>query len=105
MTKKQSVGAADDPQTRGLAEQLIRHGYYQISIAHRTVARLPSGKSGREALAEACGRTDAWEWAYMLGEGAATDQYLRCYADEPLRKTLDAPTWAAFKKAGGRTCR
>ncbi len=80
------------------AQRLINARYYQISSAHRTVARLPEGLTGRQALAAASGDP---EWAGQLGERAAGDYYLRCYGKDTL--TLDAPTFIEFRRLGGST--
>lgn len=83
------------------AKEAIRLGYYQVSRKHRMVARLPDGKTGVQALAEASGRPD---WARMLGETNAGDQFLRCYTDRGgLCVTLDRETFEEFRRLGGDT--
>jgi hypothetical protein len=90
------------------AKDLLRRGYYQISLKHRTVARLPTGLTGREALYKEeirRGRDeeDAWRWAYGMNESCAIDQYCRVHAmANDLSVTLDKETFAAFKRLGGR---
>ncbi len=86
-------------------EKIIREGYYQVSGKYRTVCKLPEGKTGIEALAEASGKP---EWAALLGETGAGDQYLRCYAlnrKPEDRLELSIGQWAAFKKLGGGSYR
>lgn len=86
------------------AQELIDEGWYQVSRRWRTVARLPDGKTGVQALTEAETRRDAEKWAKMLGEGSAGDHFLRCHANKDgLWKELDVPTFAAFRKLGGDT--
>jgi len=75
--------------------------WYQVSRRHHTVACLPEGKSGVEALAEASGRP---EWAEGLKERSAGDQYLRCYAQkEGNWMELNSTQFRQFRDAGGST--
>jgi hypothetical protein len=78
--------------------KLLGGEWFQVSRRYRIVARLPEGKTGIEALSEASGRP---EWAAGLRETNAGDQFLRVYATDT--RTLDRPTFAAFRKAGGGT--
>ncbi len=82
------------------AQRLIDEGWCQTSSKYRLVSRLPEGKTGREALAEA---SDREEWATCMGESSAGDYYLRTYAKGDLEMTLDIATWTAYKKLGGGT--
>lgn len=86
------------------ATRLLEEGYYQVSSAHRMLAKLPEGKTGRMALYEAAKheRTDAWQWAFSMGEPSAADQYLRVYANSII---VSPAVFAAFKRLGGRTAR
>lgn len=80
----------------------VAAGYRQISRRYRTVARLPEGKTGKEALRTAA-RRDVYDvdgWVETLGEEAAASRYLRCYATD--RLTLTREEFDAFLKEGGR---
>ncbi len=72
--------------------------YFQTSIKHRTVGKLPDGMTGIVALAKASKRR---KWAELLGERSAGDHFLRVYGTETL--TLDIETWIAYKRLGGGT--
>lgn len=91
------------------ARQLIAEGWHQVSRAYRTLARLPDGKTGVEALIDAELRSKhphfrLREWAEGLGERSAGNHYLRCYAKQDLNWCeLDVPTFVAFRKLGGGT--
>jgi hypothetical protein len=89
------------------AKEIIADGWYQVSRRFRTVARLPDGMTGIEALARDARKSygrDSEEWANMLGERSAGDHWLRCFADKKgCWKELDQPTFDAFRKLGGRT--
>lgn len=74
--------------------------YYQTSAKYRTVVRLPEGKTGVEALAEASGRP---EWAQALGELHAGDQYLRCYSAPGERLELSRDDFIEYRRLGGGT--
>lgn len=82
-----------DPTKR--AQQLLEEGYYQTSRGHRRVARLPPGKTGRQALREVAPRMAE------LSEASAGDHYLRCYCREHL--DLDQETFNEFRRLGGTT--
>lgn len=78
--------------------------WFQISRAYRTVARLPPGETGVEALARAARHDDcdSVSWAHCLGEYHAGDHYLRCYAGSENNVTTMTPgAFAAYRKAGG----
>jgi hypothetical protein len=99
------------------AKALLADGYFQTSRKYCDLARLPPGKTGREALFEASmreylGLTNEvyWQremhrWAFGMSEDAATDHYLRCYARTDLRKTVSPEVMRAFRQLGGRTAR
>jgi len=56
--------------------KLIAQGYVQVSRRHRTLARLPAGLTGRQALdAAAPGR-----YPPQMPEESCADQYRRVYA-------------------------
>lgn len=83
------------------ARDLIANGFYQVSRKHRMVARLPHGKTGRQALAEASGRSD---WAHAMSEASAGDHFLRCHTDRNgLCVTVDRATFEEFRRLGGDT--
>ena len=91
------------------AKKLIEEGWYQVSRKYRTLARLPKGETGIQALARAATKSrniarDTREWAIMLGERSAGDHYLRVYAQEEGNWQEVSPTvfdW--FRKLGGNT--
>ena len=90
------------------ARKLIEEGWCQTSRKHRMLARLPDGKTGVEALADAERRyghqPDPVKWATGLGNGGAGSFYLSRYAHHDLNNcTVDLPTFSAFKKLGGTT--
>ena len=97
---------ADYPPAADRARQLIREGYRQVSRKHRIVARLPDGKTGRQALTEAIDRREDSTWIRRLSERAAQSQFLRVYAvytGDPLWLTLDKDTFDAFRRLGGES--
>lgn len=85
------------------ARRLIAEGWCQTSSKYRSVARLPEGKTGMEALCEANG-TGMDEALYRWDEASAGDSYLRSNS-VPIqdRMELDPATWQAYKKLGGGT--
>ena len=75
--------------------------WFQVSRRYRSIACLPKGKSGVEALAEASGDP---EWAEGLREMKAGDQYLRVYAgNEGNCMDLTRFQFRQFRDAGGAT--
>jgi hypothetical protein len=76
--------------------------WYQVSRSTRGVARLPEGKTGIQALAEALARRGMQEMR-DLTEGEAGEHYLRCFAPASDRKTLTTRAFNAFRAAGGNT--
>ena len=75
--------------------------WYSVSNKYRMVARLPEGKTGKQALAESGGqRCGDQAWIDGMGEASAGDHYLRCYAPTV---ELSREEWAAFRAAGGTT--
>jgi hypothetical protein len=83
---------------------IIDKGYYQISRRSRTLACLPKGKTGMEALLEATKdmRPDeAKEWVEGMGEGHAGDHFLRCHAKDGLTIILTEEEFHMFRKLGG----
>ena len=91
------------------ARQLIEEGWYQVSRKYRTLARLPDGMTGVEALIHGCRKTgypnrDPVAWAEGMGNAHAGGYYLRRQAQQDLNWCeLDIPTFAAFRKLGGTT--
>jgi hypothetical protein len=73
--------------------------WFQVSGKYRTVAKLPDGMTGVEALIGVKYREDSW--AENMGEGHAGDHYLRCYGKE--KKELSREDWVDFKSRGGTT--
>lgn len=76
-------------------QELIKQGYKQVSSQYRTVARLPSGKSGKDALYEAemavlgddldAETITYWKgekrrWVNMMGERGSADHFRRVHA-------------------------
>lgn len=99
-----------------IAQGLINDGYYQVSRAHRHIAKLPEGKTGKQALYEATmenykhldtSKREYWEkrnkdWVKNLGEIASKDQYLRVYATSI---QVSQAVFNEFRRLGGRTAR
>lgn len=80
------------------ARALIKSGFYQISRKYRGLARLPDGKTGREAYMDASRPTG---YNPHLSERYAGDQYLRVYAPKQDRITVSFRTFQAFRRLGG----
>jgi len=83
------------------AQQLIDGQYYQISRQYKTLARLPKGKTGTQALL-AClpvGERRS-HWADELKDG---DHYLRVYAGQDDRVQVDLVTFRHYRSLGGGT--
>lgn len=80
------------------AQSLIAHGFYQISRVYRTLARLPEGATGKEALNSTARSTAR---PTKLEEGRAGDQYLRVYAPQHDRVEIDHATFRAYRALGG----
>jgi hypothetical protein len=81
------------------------NAWFQISRAYRTVARLPEGKTGIQALIDATKdrREDAERWANGLGEASAGDHYLRVHSPKKDQLELTFHEFAAFRRMGGGT--
>lgn len=82
------------------AAELVRLGYCQVSRKFRSVARLPEGKTGIEALADA---SRDLVWARTLGEEHAAEQFRRVYAiyapaEQRLILILTREVFDAFKR-------
>lgn len=77
--------------------------WFQTSRAHRAVARLPEGKTGRQALWEAQSRPMDKTWALQFPEYSAGDHYLRCHAPITDQLTLNRREFEAYRAAGGDT--
>jgi len=98
-----------DPKVTEEAQKLIDQGWYQVSRAYCTVARLPKGKTGIQALIDAelsggpGGRKDAPQWAARMGEHHAGDHFLRMYAKGDLQKQLSSTVFNEFRRLGGGT--
>ncbi len=72
--------------------------WFQVSGHFRLAAKLPEGKTGKQALADTdCG--DA-AWIEGLGEAHCGDHYLLCYA---AHTGMSKEEWKAFKESGGST--
>lgn len=83
-----------------IARERIAAGYRQVSRKHRTVAKLPAGETGLEALA----RRAPLAYAHLMQqmEQRAADTYRRIYAEsEGNWLELDSFDFEAFRKAGG----
>lgn len=101
--------------------ELIKLGYKQVSAKYRTVARLPEGKSGKDALYEAemavlaedgdladeilaYWRKEKKRWVDGLGERVAADHFRRVHAHAAgLWLELTPTEFSAFKAQGGKT--
>lgn len=79
--------------------------WFQVSRAHRIVARLPKGKTGKEALFDAVKESmqDARRWVDLFSEGSAGDHYLRCYTPQVDQMRLTRAAFEEFLRNGGRT--
>lgn len=66
---------AQDAEDEAVARRLVAEGYHQVSRAYREVARLPEGKTGKEALLEV-----GWTDTDGMLEWHAADQFRRVYA-------------------------
>lgn len=78
--------------------------WYQTSGRFRHAAKLPEGKTGKQALAECGGpRCDDQAWIDGMGEAHSGDYYLRCHAPDEDTVVMTREEWHAFKKAGGTT--
>ena len=99
--------AQNEAGPRGAAASLIVGGWYQVSRRWRTLARLPDGKTGIQALAEAADgevARDSRDWAKMLGERQAGDHFLRVYArGMGLWREVSADVFREFRNLGGGT--
>lgn len=99
---------------------LIKLGYEQVSARYRIVARLPEGKTGRDALygakmaqlAEhnldeemiAYWRTEHREWVNRLGEESSAGHFRRVHARAAdLWLELTEEEFREFKAQRGRT--
>lgn len=88
------------------AQELIDGGYYQISRKHRILARLPSGKTGKQALLDhALAHQIVPEpetWVSSMDEYSAGHQYL-CQA--PTEDTVHVPhdVFTEYRRLGGGT--
>jgi len=101
------------------AKQYVKEGWLQVSRRYRTVARLPEGMNGNEALLWALQEYDKSDlglgtgvpeqrikWATeILSERSAASQFMRCYTDYPfaqhLSKELGVFEFQAFRMSGG----
>ena len=88
--------------------------WFQVSRKYRTVARLPEGMNGNEALVwgikeHGISTRQDIKWAQSLSERDAGDYFLRCHTSyeyaKHLLRTLSEAEFNAFKNAGGRTYR
>lgn len=82
------------------AKKLVEDGYEQISRKYRTLARLPEGMTGIEALRSA----DPFLAQRFLdnAERAAKEQYMRVYSKAEDRAELTVEEFNAYLKATGR---
>jgi hypothetical protein len=79
------------------AQAYLVDGYRSVSNKFRTLARLPPGKSGLEALAEV--EPSYAESLIAQAEERATEAYLRVHAREAGHTLeLDPDTFLAFKR-------
>ena len=100
------------------AERYVNEGWKQVSRRWRTIARLPDGMNGNEALLwalEQYNNSDMGlggevpdfkkEWALSLSERSAASQFMRCYTSYDFAKHLQTSLtifeFQAFRKLGG----
>ena len=81
------------------AADLIAQGYFQTSRRFRHLCKLPEGRTGVQALADASGDR---VWAEWLGEANAGDHWLRVYG-KPI--SVSQEVFAEFLRQGGGTYR
>lgn len=102
--RKTAVPAPDinrlTPEQKKRVESLVGI-WFQVSAKYRHLARLPEGKTGKQALQDAEPDRDYSQW----DEGACGDHFLRCF---PHHSTfgvmeLNVDEWAYYKKIGGST--
>lgn len=90
--------ARDDSE---IAAGLVRDGWKSVSNKYQTIARLPAGKTGIEALRECA----PYEYARIVEEieRRAADTYRRVHATASAgtKQELDSSMFQAFKRAGG----
>jgi len=94
-----------------------RDVWFQISARYRTIARLPEGMTGKQALRwaeEEYGKYSQERWglsrtehlADRFNDSLAASHFLRCYTCYPfakhLQKELSIEEFRLFRAAGGR---
>lgn len=86
-----------------IAAELVSDGWKAVSNKHRTIARLPQGKTGLEALQECA--PDEFRRIMEQAEQRAADTYRRTYAmvDIGTKQELDHDMLRAFKRVGGES--
>jgi len=84
-----------------VARELVDAGWHMVSRRHRTVARLPEGKTGLECLTGVLNT----RWTAEMGEGPAGDMFLRCYTERDTHRWRDLSQgeFVAFRRVGGTT--
>ena len=95
------------------ARKLVEEGYCQISSRYRRVAKLPPGKTGKEAVLESLLGKNPKKWEVehythlvsRWSEAEAKDHFLRVFAGKGLTLKLTHEEFLAYKKAGGGTAR
>jgi hypothetical protein len=112
-----NVAKASGMTAEQYAKLLLEQGYYQVSRKYGMLARLPDGKTGRQALFEASmeqyrglPNEASWDaqqrrWVGHLPEASAADHYCRVYAPKHLQRTVSQSVMNAFRKLGGGTAR
>lgn len=80
-------------------EKLIRRGYKQTSSKYRTVACLPEGMTGLQALESY--NPDAYKALMERTEQQAADTFRRVNATGLLQLELTEEEFTEFKKKGG----
>lgn len=98
--------AVEGPLTAGArARWLVERGYRQAGRRYCTVARLPEGMDGKQALRAAFNGDREADWIDRLTDDAAGNHFRRVYAyytGAPLVLELDRETFRAFLAAGGK---
>ena len=88
------------------ANELINNGYYQVSRKYRTLARLPNGMTGKQALLTVAKKIRPWDaekWVDCLGEGSAGEYYLRCHSSKEDQLEIGESLFRVFRFLGGNT--
>ena len=93
---------------REKAEKLIKEGYQQVSRRYYILARLPEGKTGKQALLDYSRtnflRSDLYRWVNMIGEDQSASFFRRvCSRYLGLWVEVKWDVWKEFRRLGGKS--